>query len=71
MLWKTLSIDSLKFNVDGSSKSKSGHAGISGVLRDCMAKVKAFFSKAIGLADSNVEELLAVSEALCIFLSSK
>ena len=42
------SIESLKFNVDGSSKGKSGLAGIGGVLRDCSGKVKAIFSKAIG-----------------------
>ena len=41
------------------------------MLRDCLGKVKAIFSKAIGFADSNVTELLAVSEALRIFLSLK
>ena len=64
-------IESLKFNVDGSSKGKPGLAGIGGVLRDYSGKVKAIFSKAIGLTDSNVAELLAVSKALRIFLSSK
>ncbi|XWS74507.1 hypothetical protein CRYUN_Cryun01aG0003800 [Craigia yunnanensis] len=60
-------IDSLKFNVDGSSKSKLGPAGIGGVLKDCSAKVKVVFSEAVGLVDLNVTELIAVSEALCIF----
>ena len=71
IMWKNPSIGSLKFNVDGSSKGKPGPAGIGGVLRDCSGKVKVIFSKAIGLADSNVAELLAVREALRIFLSSK
>ena len=61
----------MKFNVDGSSKGKPGPAGIGGVLRDSLAVVKIVFSKTIGVADSNVAELLAVREAMCIFVSLK
>ena len=64
IMWKNPLIGSLKFNVDGSSKGKPGLAGIGGVLKDCSGKVKAIFSKAIGLTNSNVAELLAVSKAL-------
>ena len=53
---------SLKFNVDGSARGKPGPAGIGGVLKDCMAVTKAVFSRAIGVADSNVAELLAVRD---------
>ena len=32
--WSPPLNDSLKFNVDGSSRGKPGHSGIGGVLRD-------------------------------------
>ena len=70
-LWKAPPLGSLKFNVDGSARGKPGPAGIGGVLRDCMAATKVVFSKAIGVADSNVAELLAIREALRIFAASK
>ena len=54
--------------MDGSARSKPGLAGISGVLRDCMATTKVVFSKTIGVADSNVVELLIIGEALRISL---
>ena len=61
--WKFPTPRYMKFNVDGSFKGKPRPAGIGGVLRDCSGAFKAVFSKAIGLADSNVAELLAVREA--------
>ena len=70
-MWKTLPLGSLKFNVDGSARGKPGPAGIGGILKDCMAATKAVFSRAIGVADLNVAELLAVREALRIFAASK
>ncbi|XVE57145.1 hypothetical protein DITRI_Ditri04bG0068200 [Diplodiscus trichospermus] len=54
---------SLKINVDGSALGKPGLAGIGGVLRDHLSNVKAFFSKSIGISDSNHAELLAIREA--------
>ena len=68
--WNALPCGFMKFNVDGSSVGKPGPAGIGGVLRDNSTAVKAVFSKSIGVADSNVAELLAVREAMHIFLSS-
>ncbi|XWS25060.1 hypothetical protein CRYUN_Cryun27aG0038400 [Craigia yunnanensis] len=41
------------------------------MLRDCSVTVKIIFSKAIGVIDSNVAKLLAVREAMHIFLSSR
>ena len=41
------------------------------MLRNCNASVKAIFSKAIGVADSNMAELLAVWEALRLFATSR
>ena len=69
--WICPPLDSLKFNVDGSARGKPGPAGIGGVLRDCKMRVKAVFSKTIGVADSNLAELLAVQEALKIFASTR
>ena len=40
------------------------------MLRDISAAVKIVFSKAIGVTDFNVVELLAVRKAMCIFVSS-
>ena len=57
--------------MDGSAKGKLGPASIGGVLRDCRFAVKAVFSKSIGVADSNVAELLAVQEALKLFVATR
>ena len=57
--------------MDGSARGKPDPAVIGGVLRDCMAATKVVFSKAIGVADSNVAELVAIGEALRIFAASK
>ena len=63
--------DSLKFNVDEFYKGKPGHAGIGGVLRDSSTTIKLVFSKAIGMADSNVVELFAIREALSVYVASR
>ena len=70
IVWTTPHPDFLKFNVDDSARGKPGPAGIGGVLRDCNASVKAVFSKSIGVVDSNLAELLAVREALQLFVTS-
>ena len=64
-------LESLKFNVDGSTKDKLGLAGIGGVLRDNAAAVKIVFFKAIGVVESNVAELLVVWKVICIYASSR
>ena len=69
--WNAPSPDFLKFNVDRSSRGKPGPAGIGGVLRDHTTTVKLVFSKAIGVADSNVAELLAVREVLSVYANSR
>ena len=69
--WKHPPADAMKFNVDDSSKGKPRPAGIGGVLRDSSTIVKIIFSKSIGVADSNVAELLAIREAMGIFVLSK
>ncbi|XWS71347.1 hypothetical protein CRYUN_Cryun03dG0130500 [Craigia yunnanensis] len=71
LVWEPPSIDSLKFNINRSFKGNLGPSGIGGVLRDTKAAIKLVFSKAIGLADSNVAELLAVKEALRLFIGLK
>ena len=54
----------------GCMKFKPGLAGIGGVLRDNLLAVKMVYSKSVGLEDSNVTELLAVREAMRLFISS-
>ena len=71
IVWDCPVPDYLKFNVDGSVRGKPGPAGIGGVLRDCNASVKAIFSKHIGEVDSNMAELLAVREALRLFVTTR
>ncbi|XVF55660.1 hypothetical protein PTKIN_Ptkin06aG0054600 [Pterospermum kingtungense] len=60
----------LKFNTDGAARGQPGSAGIEGLLRDSSGKILAAFSKSIGVADSNLAELLAVKEAFGIFGAS-
>ncbi|KAK2642973.1 hypothetical protein Ddye_024736 [Dipteronia dyeriana] len=67
--WISPSNDSLKFNVDGSSRGKPGHAGIGGILRDSKGKkVLCLFSFYMGFLYSNTAELCAIRRAveLCI-----
>ena len=56
--------------MDGSSIRKLGLTDIGGVLRDNAITVKMVFSKPVGVADSNVAKLLAIREAIHIFISS-
>ena len=70
-VWEPLPPGLLKFNVDESARGKPEAKGIGGVLRDSNAVVKIVFSKSIGVADSNIVELLAVHEALKVFAASR
>ncbi|XVE52245.1 hypothetical protein DITRI_Ditri02bG0107600 [Diplodiscus trichospermus] len=63
--WQSPLIGSLKFNVDGSALGHPSRARIWGILCDNSSKVKA-----IGVADSNIVELLAIREAFIIFITS-
>lgn len=55
----------LKWNVDGSSITrKAGAAGIGGVLEDSQENFLCIFPYSIGVADSNVAELMAIEKAL-------
>ncbi|XVF53736.1 hypothetical protein PTKIN_Ptkin05aG0122800 [Pterospermum kingtungense] len=47
-----------KFNVDGAIQELPGFASIGGVLRDSARKFEILFSKAIGVVDSNLAELI-------------
>ncbi|XVF80376.1 hypothetical protein PTKIN_Ptkin15bG0064800 [Pterospermum kingtungense] len=69
--WIPHTIHSMKFNVDGTALRQSGLRGIRGALRDSEGKFKILFSKAVGVVDSNLVELLAIEEAFKLFSSSK
>ncbi|XVF73337.1 hypothetical protein PTKIN_Ptkin12aG0193300 [Pterospermum kingtungense] len=69
--WSPPPEDSIKINVDGSSLGKPGHAGIGGVLRDHTGAELCCFSKYAGVVDSNIAELLAIREAVEVFLASR
>ncbi|XVF82575.1 hypothetical protein PTKIN_Ptkin16aG0060800 [Pterospermum kingtungense] len=60
----------VKFNVDGLSMGKLGLIGIGGVLRDHSGDELARFFKSIGVEDSNFAELMAIREAMVIFVTS-
>ncbi|EOY19766.1 Uncharacterized protein TCM_045102 [Theobroma cacao] len=49
---------------------ESGRSGIGGVLRDDQGKVLIAFSKSVGMGNANFAELLAIKEALLIFVAS-
>lgn len=56
-----------KFNI---TQRKLGQAGIGRVLQDDKGVVLAMFPKAVGVKDSNEAELLAILEALRLFIAS-
>ncbi|XVE65806.1 hypothetical protein DITRI_Ditri08aG0029000 [Diplodiscus trichospermus] len=41
--------------------------GIGGILRDCWGSWLIVFSESVGVADSNIKELLAIKEAMGFF----
>lgn len=60
----------LKFNVDGATKGILGPPGVGVVLRNRNGIVLALFSKHVGCMESNEAEVVAILEALQIFISS-
>ncbi|XVF64439.1 hypothetical protein PTKIN_Ptkin09bG0169800 [Pterospermum kingtungense] len=60
----------LKFIVDDAARGQPGLASIGGVLRDCNSRVLIVSSKSIGVAESNLADLMAVKEALVLLSSS-
>ncbi|XVF80295.1 hypothetical protein PTKIN_Ptkin15bG0059300 [Pterospermum kingtungense] len=48
----------------------TGDSGIGGILRDSNSNFRTIFSKSIGVADSNLVELLAVHEVMKLFVPS-
>ncbi|KAK9017507.1 hypothetical protein V6N11_079986 [Hibiscus sabdariffa] len=61
--WTSPPVGSVKFNTDGT-------AGIGGILRDNSGKCLWIFSKSIGVANPTSAELLAIKEALTVFMST-
>jgi ribonuclease HI len=57
-------INSLKWNVDGSSLGKPGPSGIGGVLRNHHGHLLGMFSVPVGILDSNIAELRAIVKAI-------
>ena len=57
--------------MDGSARGKPGPVGIGGILRNYNLTIKGIFSKAVRVVDSNVVELLAVREALKLYVASQ
>ncbi|EOY16102.1 Uncharacterized protein TCM_034977 [Theobroma cacao] len=68
--WKAPNHGQLKFNIDGAAKGNPGEFGIGGVLRDSHGRVFMTFSKATGVGDASRAELLAIKEALFIYVAS-
>ena len=65
-----LSLEALKFNVDGSSRGVSGTVGIGGVLRNSKGKVLCLFSAYVGFQDAISTEVLAIQKACSLCASS-
>jgi ribonuclease HI len=57
-------INSLKWNMDGSSIGKSGPSRIGGVLRNHHGHLLGMFSIPVGILDSNIAELRAIVKAI-------
>jgi len=64
VIWSPPTIDSFKWNVDGSSVGKPRLSGIGGVLRNHHGHLLGIFSLPIGILDSNIAELRAVVKAV-------
>ncbi|EOY02845.1 Uncharacterized protein TCM_017252 [Theobroma cacao] len=52
-------------------RGSPGPAGMRGILRDHQGDVKITFSKSVGNGDANLAEILAVREALVVFVASR
>jgi ribonuclease HI len=57
-------INSLKWNVDGSSLGKPGPSGIDGVLQNHHGHLLGMFSVPVGILDSNIAELRVIVKAI-------
>ncbi|XVF39326.1 hypothetical protein PTKIN_Ptkin01aG0025500 [Pterospermum kingtungense] len=69
--WDPPPLGYFKFNVDGATLGQPGPTGVGGVLRDHDESVKMCFSKSIGVPDSNLAEIMAIREALLLFVQSR
>lgn len=58
------------FNVDGAARGKQVLAGIGGVLHNDKGEILFWFSKGVGIKDSNETKVSAILEALRIFSCS-
>lgn len=63
-----LSIEDLKFNVDGVAMDKPDLAGIGGVLSNHKGDVFFYVFEHVGITDSNEEDVLTIFEAVTIFI---
>lgn len=70
MVWDPPFSGGLKFNVDREARGKLGPAGIGAVLHNGDGMVLVMFSTHIGRMESNEAEVLAILEALQIFVST-
>ncbi|KAK8977405.1 hypothetical protein V6N11_034450 [Hibiscus sabdariffa] len=68
--WIAPPVGSVKFNTNRAVRGSFGKASIGGILSDNSGKVLLKFSKSIGVADSTSAELLAIKEALVVFMST-
>lgn len=64
--WSTPPRGTLKFNVDGDSKGKSGPTRIGGVLTDHLGCISIIFTEAVETKESNETELLSIRRALTL-----
>ncbi|XVF66496.1 hypothetical protein PTKIN_Ptkin10aG0040400 [Pterospermum kingtungense] len=60
----------VKFNTDGSSLRKPEPGGIRGLLRNHIGDILIKFSKSVGVVDSNCAEIMAIREALMLYLTT-
>ncbi|TYH14465.1 hypothetical protein ES288_A06G221900v1 [Gossypium darwinii] len=66
VIWTPPPCGAVKFNVDAGVVGNNGTAGIGGILSSLV-----IFSKSAGLADPALVEVLAIKEALTIYLACK
>ncbi|XVF79053.1 hypothetical protein PTKIN_Ptkin14bG0188900 [Pterospermum kingtungense] len=71
MYWEKPPMGFVKFNVDGSSLGNPGPSGIGGILRDYLGRELIKFSKFVGFSDSNMVELMAIREAVVLFVTTQ
>lgn len=70
IVWQGPKEEWLKFNVDGAARGKPGKAGCGGVLRDGRGDSHGIFYGPLGILDSNMTELYAISKALQVYAAS-